>query len=198
MFDRTKPWVRSFCSLVRMGTMGLCMAGCSVLGEDDDDDEDLDQTISTSRDDVRDRDSEDYNRDGRYDPDRDGIPLKGELEREKAGIPRNAELVARGEGMLGALTQSGGEGTGDAKLGDALSDLRQAMADLRAITGRIEAGEGTLGGLLQDPTVYENLAAFLEGAQRSVLLRALIRAAIGRGTPAPDSAPAPGAGSPRP
>ena len=71
------------------------------------------------------------------------------------------------------------------------------MADLRAITGRIEAGQGTLGGLVQDPTVYENLAAFLEGAQRSLLLRALIRAAIGRGTPATGAAP-PGAGTPRP
>jgi phospholipid/cholesterol/gamma-HCH transport system substrate-binding protein len=104
--------------------------------------------------------------------------------------------VARGEGLLGALTQSGGtEGT-DPKLGDALADLRQAMADLRAITARIEGGEGTIGGLIQDPTVYENLAAFLEGAQRSVLLRALIRAAIGRGTAKP--APAAGPGSPRP
>jgi len=120
--------------------------------------------------------------------------------------------LARGEGLLGALTQPGGEESlkqatqalerlgrlaedlgGDAKLGETLADLRQAMADLRAVTGRIESGEGTLGGLLQDPTVYENLAAFLEGAQRSLLLRALIRAAIGRGT-------APGAptGSPKP
>ena len=72
------------------------------------------------------------------------------------------------------------------------------MADLRAITGRIAAGEGTLGGLIQDPTVYENLAAFLEGAQRSVLLRALIRAAVGRGTPATGAAPAPGGGTPKP
>ena len=116
--------------------------------------------------------------------------------------------IARGEGMLGALTQPGRRGQlkqatealaqlgqladglgGDAKLGETLADLRQAMADLRAITGRIAAGEGTLGGLIQDPTVYENLAAFLEGAQRSVLLRALIRSAIGRGTPAPGAAP---------
>jgi phospholipid/cholesterol/gamma-HCH transport system substrate-binding protein len=72
------------------------------------------------------------------------------------------------------------------------------MADLRAITGRIEGGQGTLGGLVQDPTVYENLAAFLEGAQRSLLLRALIRAAIGRGTPATGATPPPGAGTSRP
>jgi phospholipid/cholesterol/gamma-HCH transport system substrate-binding protein len=118
--------------------------------------------------------------------------------------------VARGEGILGGLTQPGGEasikqatdalaklgklaeGLGEnANVGEALADLRQAMADLRTITGRIEAGEGTLGGLIQDPTVYENLAAFLEGAQRSLLLRALIRSAIGKGT-------APPAGSPKP
>ena len=118
--------------------------------------------------------------------------------------------IARGEGILGALTQPGGEASikqvtdalarlgklaeglsENANVGEALADLRQAMADLRTITGRIEAGEGTLGGLIQDPTVYENLAAFLEGAQRSLLLRALIRSAIGKGTTAPAGSPKP-------
>jgi phospholipid/cholesterol/gamma-HCH transport system substrate-binding protein len=108
--------------------------------------------------------------------------------------------VARGEGLLGSLTQPGTEDAarsaaeglaglgrladslaGDARLGDAFADLRVAMANLRDITSRVEGGEGTLGGLVNDPTIYENLAAFLEGAQRSLLLRALIRAAIGRG-----------------
>ncbi|HEV8307584.1 MAG TPA: MlaD family protein [Methylomirabilota bacterium] len=108
--------------------------------------------------------------------------------------------VAQGEGLLGRLTQPGTEDVakqaaeglqglgrlasdlaGDARLGEALADLRTAMANLKDITARIEAGEGTIGGLVTDPTIYENLAAFLEGAQRSVILRALIRAAIGRG-----------------
>ena len=55
------------------------------------------------------------------------------------------------------------------------------MANLRAVSERLKAGEGTLGALLEDPTVYENLAQFLEGAQRSLLLRALIRSTIGAG-----------------
>ncbi len=60
------------------------------------------------------------------------------------------------------------------------ADFAAAMANLRVITERLRAGEGTLGGLLEDPTVYENLAAFLDGAQRSFLLRALIgRASAG-------------------
>jgi len=122
--------------------------------------------------------------------------------------------VARGEGVLGGLTQPGGEDGirkaadalgrlgdalgGDAALKDTLTDLRAAMADLRAIAAKIRAGEGTIGGLVQDPTVYENLAAFLEGAQRSLILRALIRSTIPRGSPpATPGAAAPG-GGPRP
>jgi phospholipid/cholesterol/gamma-HCH transport system substrate-binding protein len=143
--------------------------------------------------------------------------IAADLRETARGFREVTGRLARGEGVLGALTQPGGESTitqatqaltrlaqvaedlgGDARLGETLVDLRQAMADLRAITGRIEAGEGTLGGLAQDPTVYENLAAFLEGAQRSLLLRALIRAAIGRGTPPPGAPPPSGAGGPRP
>jgi hypothetical protein len=138
--------------------------------------------------------------------------LAGDLRETARSFREVTGRLARGEGLLGALTRPGGEASiqhatqalerlgrfaeelgSDAKLGETLADLRQAMADLRAITGRIESGEGTLGGLVQDPTVYENLAAFLEGAQRSLLLRALIRSAIGRG-----AAGAPGPGSPKP
>jgi phospholipid/cholesterol/gamma-HCH transport system substrate-binding protein len=152
----------------------------------------------------------------------DDPALATDLRDTARGFREVTGRIARGEGMLGALTRPGSEATvkqltdalaqvgklaeglsGNASLGEALVDLRQAMADLRAITGRIEAGEGTLGGLIHDPTVYENLAAFLEGAQRSVLLRALIRAAIGRGTPAagapvPGATPGPAPGAPRP
>lgn len=122
--------------------------------------------------------------------------------------------VARGEGVLGGLTQPGGEQGvrkaadalgqlgdalgGDAGLKDTLTDLRAAMADLRAIAAKIRAGEGTIGGLVQDPTVYENLAAFLEGAQRSLILRALIRSAVPRGAPAAAPGTSVPGGGPRP
>ena len=88
-----------------------------------------------------------------------------------------SERLAQGKGIAGSLLQDDGDGP----MGKAAQDFKIAVANLRAITDRLAAGEGTIGGLLEDPTVYENLAAFLEGAQRSVLLRYLIRSTISSG-----------------
>ena len=49
------------------------------------------------------------------------------------------------------------------------------MANLRDITDKIREGEGTVGALIVDPTVYERLVSILDGAQRSLLLRGLLR-----------------------
>jgi phospholipid/cholesterol/gamma-HCH transport system substrate-binding protein len=133
-----------------------------------------------------------------YDPA--GKAVVADLRETARHFREVTARVARGEGLVGSLTRSGSEDVarqaaeglaglgrladglaGDARLGDALADFRAAMSNLRDITARVEAGEGTIGGLIADPTIYENLAAFLEGAQRSLLLRALIRSAIGRG-----------------
>jgi phospholipid/cholesterol/gamma-HCH transport system substrate-binding protein len=57
----------------------------------------------------------------------------------------------------------------------AAAGLRALTADLQVITTRLREGEGTIGGLLEDPTVYEDLSALLRGANRSRLLRSLIR-----------------------
>jgi phospholipid/cholesterol/gamma-HCH transport system substrate-binding protein len=131
----------------------------------------------------------------------EGKALVADLQATARHFRQVAERLDAGQGLLGALTRPGTEGVaeqvagglagigrladslaGDARLGEAMEDLRAALGHLRTVMARVEAGDGTVGGLLNDPTVYENLAAFLEGAQRSVLLRALIRSAIGSGT----------------
>jgi len=86
-----------------------------------------------------------------------------------------SDRLVQGQGFIGGLLSEKGDGP----MGEAAADFRAAMANLRVITDRLKAGEGTVGGLLEDPTVYENLAAFLEGAERSYLLRTLIRSSIG-------------------
>ncbi len=89
-----------------------------------------------------------------------------------------SERLAHGKGVMGSLLADEREGS----LALATQDFKVAVANLRTITDRLATGEGTLGGLLEDPTVYENLAAFLEGAQRSTLLRYLIRSTIEKGS----------------
>ena len=88
-----------------------------------------------------------------------------------------SEKLARGEGLLGGLLQ--GEGAGS--MAEAGADFRAALANLRAVSEKLKSGEGTMGALIEDPTVYENLVTFLEGAQRSFLLRSLVRSTIQSG-----------------
>ena len=88
-----------------------------------------------------------------------------------------SEKLARGEGLLGGMLH--GEGAGS--MGEAGADFRAALANLRAVSEKLKSGEGTVGALIEDPTVYENLVTFLEGAQRSFLLRSLVRSTIQTG-----------------
>jgi phospholipid/cholesterol/gamma-HCH transport system substrate-binding protein len=101
-------------------------------------------------------------------------PMADDLGALAKSLREISERLVQGKGFLGGLLTDTGEGA----MGEAGEDFRVAMNNLRVITDRLKAGEGTLGALLEDPTVYENLAAFLEGAQRSFLLRALIRNSI--------------------
>ena len=63
----------------------------------------------------------------------------------------------------------------------AAQNMRAVASDLQTITARLRQGEGTIGGLLEDPTVYEDLSALLRGANRSLLLKGLIRSTVEEG-----------------
>ena len=83
-----------------------------------------------------------------------------------------SERVVGGRGTLGSLVKDEPD---DGGLRLAIQDLQAALANVKQITGKINEGEGTLGALIADPTVYEQLVSILEGAQRSSILRFLIR-----------------------
>ncbi len=68
---------------------------------------------------------------------------------------------------------------GDAK--SMLADLAQAAADAKAVTTKIRSGEGSLGGIINDPTVYEDLKEVLGNIKRNRLLRELVRFSISNG-----------------
>ncbi|PTL84773.1 MlaD family protein [Vitiosangium sp. GDMCC 1.1324] len=63
--------------------------------------------------------------------------------------------------------------------GTMLSDLGSAAADIKRITSMVASGEGSLGGIIRDPTVYEDLREVVGNVKRNRVLRALVRFAIG-------------------
>lgn len=62
--------------------------------------------------------------------------------------------------------------------GDVVANLDRATADLQTITGQIRRGEGTLGAILTDDAIYNDLRAIFGRAQRNVLLKSMVRSMI--------------------
>jgi phospholipid/cholesterol/gamma-HCH transport system substrate-binding protein len=61
-----------------------------------------------------------------------------------------------------------------------VANLDHASGDLAQMTAYVKSGRGTMGSLIMDPTVYEQLVQVLGGVGRSRILRALVRYAIAR------------------
>ncbi|HYB41170.1 MAG TPA: hypothetical protein VEL75_05335 [Candidatus Methylomirabilis sp.] len=110
-----------------------------------------------------------------FDPEYRGVA--DDLKTVARNFRDVSEKLAHGQGLLGELM----DGRSDSSLGQASADFRVAMANLRALSERLKSGDGTLGALVEDPTAYEKLVQFLDGAERSFLLRSLIRSTIGAG-----------------
>jgi phospholipid/cholesterol/gamma-HCH transport system substrate-binding protein len=95
-----------------------------------------------------------------------------EVRQTAHNLRQVSDRVLGGRGTLGSLVKDEPD---DGGLRLAIQDLRTALANINQITAKINEGEGTLGALIADPTVYEQLVSILEGAQRSSVLRFLIR-----------------------
>ena len=55
------------------------------------------------------------------------------------------------------------------------SDLRDTVANLKSISGKIDQGEGTIGAMINDPLLYDKLNTILGEAERSRFIRATIK-----------------------
>lgn len=62
-----------------------------------------------------------------------------------------------------------------------VDEIHGALADVHDITDAVNSGEGTLGLLVRDPQMYEDVRTLLGGAERNALLRAYVRSTIARG-----------------
>jgi len=63
-------------------------------------------------------------------------------------------------------------------LSQTAENLQSASKNFNSVTARIERGEGSVGGLINDPTVYYDLMTLLGKANRNKLLRTVIRATL--------------------
>ena len=62
--------------------------------------------------------------------------------------------------------------------GEFISNLNEATNDIQLLTAEIKDGRGTLGALVKDPSIYENIKLLLGNVQRNATVKALLRYAI--------------------
>lgn len=128
-----------------------------------------------------------------------GRSVRSIVEEVRGGDGSAHELIYGDEGtrLVSNLADATGElavlmreiRTGDGAAHDLLfeeqgaelvNNLTETSAHLRAIMADVREGRGTLGGLLTDPSVYEDLKRLLGDMERNEILRALVRYSIRR------------------
>jgi phospholipid/cholesterol/gamma-HCH transport system substrate-binding protein len=92
------------------------------------------------------------------------------LNRVAVNLATITAEVERGNGLAHELLN----GTSGRKFDSAMTHLDSFM-------NRIDKGEGTLGGLISDPTIYEDLKNIVSGAKRSSILRYFMDSFRGEG-----------------
>ncbi|MDB5219567.1 MAG: Mce family protein [Myxococcaceae bacterium] len=89
-------------------------------------------------------------------------------------VELNKSLVAlrTGNGLGHAIVY------GDDNTQHVLGNVSAMSDDLREIVANVKAGRGTLGALLVDPSVYEDIKSLVGNVERNQVLRALVRYSI--------------------
>ena len=107
------------------------------------------------------------------------------LVRELANVSEELSIAMK--------TVRTGEGTahdliyGD-RGGEILDNLALISEDLKVVSADVRAGKGTIGGLLVDPSIYEDVKRLVGNLERNEILRAFVRYSIRRGESKPDVA----------
>jgi phospholipid/cholesterol/gamma-HCH transport system substrate-binding protein len=100
----------------------------------------------------------------------------GEISKDAAGtlseIHEDLKAIRQGNGIAHALLY------GDDSTQHVMTNLNSMSDDLREIVSGVRQGKGTIGALLVDPTVYEDIKSLVGNVERNEVLRALVRYSI--------------------
>ena len=100
----------------------------------------------------------------------------GEMSSHAAGslaeIHGDLEQIRKGNGLAHALLY------GDTDTQHVMGNMNAMSDDLRDIVHNMKEGKGTLGALLVDPSVYEDIKGIVGNVDRNQVLRALVRYSI--------------------
>ena len=102
-----------------------------------------------------------------YDPETAGN-VAGSIEE----VHRDLKAIREGNGLLHALIYQ------EADTKHVMGNVNAMSDDLRVIVGDIRKGRGTLGALLVDPSLYEDLKSLVGNMDRNQVLRSLVRYSI--------------------
>jgi phospholipid/cholesterol/gamma-HCH transport system substrate-binding protein len=91
-----------------------------------------------------------------------------DAEASLGSLERILRAVETGDGVLHSLVYDAPTEQ------DVVLEVLEAGARMNQILGKIDRGEGTLGLLLNDPTLYEEIKRLVGGANRSTLVRSLV------------------------
>lgn len=120
----------------------------------------------------------------------------GEMSANAAGsldeIHKDLAQIRTGNGLAHTLLYGDTDSQHLMKNVDAMSD------DLRAIVANLRAGKGTLGALLVDPSIYEDIKSLVGNVERNQVLRALVRYSIKQDELKAPPPPAPTVTDPKP
>lgn len=96
------------------------------------------------------------------------------LSESASHMSQLAAEVKNGQGLLHNIIYNKSEGD----LGKIVTELNQTAENLRKASEALSQGSGTLGALLVDSQLYDNLVEVTDGAKRSFLLRQAIRSSL--------------------
>lgn len=94
-------------------------------------------------------------------------------------LKNTLEAVRTKDGLAHAVVY------GDPNTQKVLQNVGAMSDDLRVVVANVRQGKGTIGGLLVDPSIYEDLKAVVGNVERNQVLRALVRYSIKEGDQKP-------------